>query len=325
MPPRRSCSTSPRNLIENEFLSVIHARPFADESDYDHMRRLLVEALAITGLPVYATIGDIDWWRSADEDPKAVFTANLWFAGEQPVAWAWPEDDQVDIVVHPDYPLLHDAALAWAEVEYRQRQGEFPEKPMRAWGYTGDAVRNAALAARGYQPTKDGSVLFIRPIVEAIARPPLPDGYSFDHVRGTFDVGRRTAVQRAAFESEFMTEDKTRAVQASPTYRPELDLVIIAPDGSYAAFAQIWLDEVNRVGVFEPLGVSADHRRRGLGRALMDEGCRRLQAMGATVACLGTGLENQRARALYEAAGFVDLDHNLAWVKPSSKTAGDEA
>ena len=91
---------------------MIHARPFADESDYDHMRRLLVEALAIAGLPVYATIGDIDWWRSADEDPKAVYMAHLWFDGEQPVAWAWPVDDQVDIVVHPDYPHLHDAALA---------------------------------------------------------------------------------------------------------------------------------------------------------------------------------------------------------------------
>jgi predicted N-acetyltransferase YhbS len=298
-----------------QFIMSLHDRPYRSEADYNHMRRLLIDALALTGLPVYATIGDIDWWRAADEDEGGVKMAHLWFDGERPAAWAWPVDDQVDIVVHPAYPALHDAALAWAEDEYRQRQGELPEKPMRAWSYTGDATRHAALAARGYRRTEDGFVFFTRPIVLA-GPPPLPPGYAFDHVRGEADVARRTAVQRAAFESEFMTEVKTRAVQASPTYRPELDLVIVAPDGEYAAFAQIWLDEANRVGVFEPVGVAAAHRRRGLGRALMHEGARRLGELGARVACVGTGFDNAPARAMYEAAGFTELDRNYAWIRP---------
>lgn len=294
---------------------MIHSRQFANESDYELMRQLLVETLSITGLPVYATIGDIDWWRSADENPQAVYMAHLWFDGERPVAWAWPVDDQVDIVVHPHYPELQDATLAWAEEEYRQRQGEFPEKTMRAWGFTGDSVRNAALTSRGYRPGNDGLVLYTRPII-AGDPPALPDGYSFDHVRGEADVARRTAVQRAAFESDFMTEAKTRVMQALPTYRPELDLVIVAPDGTYAAFAQIWLDEANRVGVFEPLGVSALHQRRRLGRALMDEGVRRLGLHGAQVACVQTGIDHLNARGLYEASGFVELDRDLAWTRP---------
>ncbi|MBP6016777.1 MAG: GNAT family N-acetyltransferase [Candidatus Promineofilum sp.] len=294
----------------------LHHRSYQSEDDYGHMRRLLVEILGRVGLPVYATIGDIDWWCSSDDDPQAVYATHLWFDAERLVAWAWPVDDQVDIVVHPDYPLLHDETLAWAELEYRQRQGEFPEKPMRAWGFTGDAVRNATLDARGYRRTDQGLVLY----TQAIERPPdalpLPPGYTFDHVRGEANVERRTAVQRAAFGSTFMTEAKTRAVQASPTYRPELDLVIVAPDDSYAAFTQIWLDETNHVGVFEPLGVAADHRRRGLGRALIAEGVRRLASYGAQIASVQTGLDNTAARALYEAAGFSELDRNIAWTKP---------
>jgi ribosomal protein S18 acetylase RimI-like enzyme len=283
------------------------------------MRRLLIDALALSGLPVYATIGDIDWWRAADEDEGAVAMAHLWFDGEQPVAWAWPVDDQVDIAVHPGYPALHGAALAWAEDEYRRRMGEFPEKPLRAWGFTGDAPRNAALAARGYRRAEDGFVFFSRPILPT-EPPQLPPGYAFDHVRGEADIDRRTAVQRAAFESEFMTEARARAVQASPTYRPELDLVIVAPDGDFAAFAQIWLDEANRTGVFEPVGVSAAHRRRGLGRALMNEGARRLGELGARVACVATGFDNAPARAMYQAAGFAELDRNYAWVRAIDQT-----
>jgi ribosomal protein S18 acetylase RimI-like enzyme len=144
----------------------------------------------------------------------------------------------------------------------------------------------------------------------------LPTGYAFDHVRGEVDIARRAAVQRAAFESEFMTEAKARAVQASPTYRPELDLVIVAPDGDFAAFAQIWLDETNGVGVFEPLGVSAAHRRRGLGRAIMDEGARRLGELGARTAVVQTGFENSPALAMYQAAGFAELDRDYAWTIP---------
>lgn len=296
---------------------MIHSRSFQSGADYALMRRLLVESLAITGLPVYATIGDIDWWRSSDDDPRAVYMAHLWFDEDRPVAWAWPVDDQVDIVVHPHYPALHDATLAWAESEYRQRWGENPEKPMRAWGFTGDAVRNEALAARGYRPTEGGLVLYTMPVLPSAAPPSLPAGYAFDHVRGEVDVARRTDVQRAAFESAFMTEAKTRAVQASPTYRPELDLVIVAPDDTFAAFALIWLDESNQVGVFEPLGVSAAHRRRGLGRAILHEGIRRLHALDARVACVQTGLQNHTARALYEASGFTELDRDLAWIRQS--------
>lgn len=294
----------------------LYHRPYQSEDDYNHMRRLLVDTLARAGLPVYATIGDIDWWRSSEDDTQAVYMVHLWFDGERPVAWAWPVDDQVDIVVHPDYPQLHDETLVWAEAEYRQRQGEFPEKPMRAWGFIGDAVRNEALAARGYRRTEKGLVLYTLSLDAPAGAPSLPAGYTFDHVRGEADVQRRTAVQRAAFESTFMTEAKTRAVQASPTYRPGLDLVIVAPDHSYAAFAQIWLDEANRVGVFEPLGVSAEHRRRGLGRTLMAEGARRLAAHGARIACVQTGIDNTPAKTLYEAAGFTQLDRDMAWTRP---------
>lgn len=297
---------------------TLHHRPYQSEDDYAHMRRLLVEILGRVGLPVYATIGDIDWWRSSEDHPQAVYMTHLWFDDERPVAWAWPVDDQIDIVVHPDYPQLHDETLVWAEVEYRQRQGEFPEKPLRAWGFTGDAVRNATLTARGYQRTDKGLVLYTQSIDSPPDAVPLPTGYTFDHVRGEADVERRAAVQRAAFESTFMTEAKTRAVQASPTYRPELDLVIVAPDESYAAFTLIWLDEANRVGVYEPVGVASQHRRRGLGHAMMLEGIRRLGQHGAQTVCVQTGFSNAAARAMYEKAGFVELDRNYAWSRPTT-------
>ena len=291
----------------------ISSRPYKNEADYAAVQGLVTDILGRAGPPVYATVGDIDWWRATDDGPDSVNTIHLWLDGERPVAFAWPFEDQVDIVVDPDYPALHDAVLAWAEAEYRERLGENPDKPMRAWGFTGDTARNAALAGRGYRRTDDGLVFYHQPIIATTEPPRLPAGYAFDHVRGEADVARRAAVHRTVFDPTWMTEARMRVVQTASTYRPELDLVVVAPDASYAAFALLWLDEVNRAGVFEPVGVSPAHRRLGLGRAILNQGVRRLGELGARMAFVQTGFDNAPAQALYVAAGFTELDRNYAW------------
>jgi [ribosomal protein S18]-alanine N-acetyltransferase len=52
------------------------------------------------------------------------------------------------------------------------------------------------------------------------------------------------------------------------------------------------------------LGVHPDHRRAGLGRALLAEGIARMVAAGARVVFLEVRESNRGARALYESAGF---------------------
>lgn len=306
-------------------LTPIHARPFQSEGDYEAMRHLVVDVLAHTGPPVYATIGNLDWWRAAEDDPRGVYNARLWFAGpERLVAFAWPVDDQVDIVVHPDFPALHAAALAWAEEHFR------PAPTFRAWAFTGDAARIAALTARGYRRTEKGLVTYgqaTRPSPnpsrwagDSAAAPSLPPGYTIRPVRGPEESEARAAVQRLAFESEWMTAAHHARVRSSPTYRPELDLVIEAPGGELAGFALLWLDAANRLGVFEPLGVAVAYQRRGLGRTLMMAGLHRLHDHGADYALVETGLDS-KARSLYEATGFTLLDTNFAWVSPNSQCA----
>lgn len=298
---------------------TLHDRPYASEDDYAAMRRLTVDILARTGPPVYATIGNLDWWRVADDDPHAVYAAHLWFDGpDSLVAFAWPVDDQVDILVHPDYPTLHDWTLAWAEQRFRPSD-ESATASFRAWAFTGDAARIATLTARSYRRTASGLVTYGRATAGA-PEPALPPGFVLRHVRGAEESEARAAVQRAAFESTWMTAERHARVLNSPTYRPELDIVVVAPDGEMAGFALLWLDEANQLGVFEPLGVAVAYQRRGLGRALMMEGLRRLQEHGAAFALVETGLAYE-ARGLYDASGFAVLDINYAWAAPGEQPA----
>lgn len=294
----------------------IHDHPYQSEADYDHMRRLLVEILARTGLPVYATIGNLDWSRCAEDDPDAISRTRLWFDDDHLVAFAWLVDGQVEIAVHPDEPALFGATLTWAEADHRPRGAEEPCTPLTVACFSRDEVRRATLLARGYRNTGEASVYYGQPLTVLPEAPPLPPGYNLRHVRGEQDAEARAAVQRAAFESTFMTAERHACVRAAPTYRPELDIVVVAPDGSFAAFALIWLDQANRLGLFEPVGTAVDHQRCGLGRAFMIEGLRRLAGLGVTQAVVCTGVDEVPARRLYEATGFIELDRCYIWARP---------
>jgi predicted acetyltransferase len=67
-----------------------------------------------------------------------------------------------------------------------------------------------------------------------------------------------------------------------------------------------------KVGLEEVATVPA-HRQRGLGRAVMTEGLRRLQRMGATTAFVG-GL-TPAANALYRSVMGPDYELYESWVK----------
>lgn len=56
-----------------------------------------------------------------------------------------------------------------------------------------------------------------------------------------------------------------------------------------ASSSTAWLDRANRVGTLEPVGTLPEYRRRGLARAAIYEGLRRLAREGVTRAFLGTG------------------------------------
>jgi mycothiol synthase len=102
-------------------------------------------------------------------------------------------------------------------------------------------------------------------------------------------------------------------MQRCPLYRRDLDMVAVCPDGSIAAFATAWFDDCARAGVFEPVATVPEHRRKGLGKALLLEGMHRLQYLGATRAYVASW--GEQAGGLYHSAGFTQFDWDQGWEK----------
>ncbi|HEY0001329.1 MAG TPA: GNAT family N-acetyltransferase [Actinoplanes sp.] len=78
--------------------------------------------------------------------------------------------------------------------------------------------------------------------------------------------------------------EKHHAAMRTPVYRPELDLVAVAANGDFAAYALGWMDEQHGCVLFEPIGTDPAHTGRGLARAICSEVLRVARELGAVQA-----------------------------------------
>ena len=67
------------------------------------------------------------------------------------------------------------------------------------------------------------------------------------------------------------------------------------------------------MGSFEPVGTAPEYQRLGLGKAVMHEGMRRLEKVGADMAFVGSG--SDKASAFYTSIGFTQSDLSEMWTK----------
>jgi ribosomal protein S18 acetylase RimI-like enzyme len=152
-----------------------------------------------------------------------------------------------------------------------------------------------------------GSVYLCRSLTDALPPTQIANGFTIRSCMGEAEVAERARAQYGSFDSTAPFEryvERFANFMRSPVYNPDLDIVAAASDGRIGAFCIVWPDPVNRVGHFEPVGTHPGFQRKGLGRAVMSEGLRRLKAAGMETADVVTPQDNLTAIKFYEAMGF---------------------
>lgn len=112
-------------------------------------------------------------------------------------------------------------------------------------------------------------------------------------------------VIRSAFGSTRFTLERWRDLAAGPPSTTADHLIGYDAAGTVIGAITAWSAGPGRTGLIEPLGVHADHRHHGYGRALCLAAAEALRRRGCTVAevCTPSGLTG--AVATYRSAGFV--------------------
>ena len=90
----------------------------------------------------------------------------------------------------------------------------------------------------------------------------------------------------------------------SPGYEMAQDLVVIAPDGTFAAFALVWIDPRSKTGQFEPVGTAPAFRRLGLGQTVLLKGLQLMQKQRLECAFVIVEGADTPAVQLYHSVGL---------------------
>lgn len=156
---------------------------------------------------------------------------------------------------------------------------------------------------RGFELDDEWTIVHLsRKLDQTIDVPNLPEGFSFRLLRGEAEVEAYVQLHQTAFNSKAMQVAWRDRSLRMPQYQADLDLFIVNEQDQPVAFCIGWMHPTNPVGQIEPLGVHPDYHQIGLGRAILLEGLRRLQAHGATTAQIDSYKFNDPALSLYQRA-----------------------
>lgn len=239
-------------------------------------------------------------------DRSALERIGIWEADGEIAAVATYESvlGEAFFQLSPGAAHLKPALLEYAEARLAAPGGE----ALHIFIPDFDAEFTALAQARGYRrlPEEDRGMLHLR-IPQPFPPIHLTQGFRLQSLAEENDLGKIDRVLWRGFnhpgEPPAGGEEDRRQMQAAHGFRHNLNMVAVAPDGNYAAYAGLWHQAENRYAYVEPVATDPDYRRLGLASAAVLEGIRRCAAEGATCAYVGNDLP------VYRSIGFEP-----AWV-----------
>ena len=291
---------------------TLKMRRYQGDDDFWRMRNFLREVFLINDrIERSWSTPRLDYWRwhfimTCEADPM------------EQVTYLWEtEDGRLAAIVHPIWKgeafmqvhpnfrsvELENEILACAE-QYLSSANPAGERRLYTLADEDDLLRQEVLVARGYTFRDAPVYRWRRDLDQPLPEIKTPPGYKIRSMGDAREYDARAWASWGAFhpdepDDDFDGGDWYANLQSAPLYRRDLDIVAEAPNGEIAAFSTIWYDDVTRSAVCVLVGTAPSRQRRGLGKAVILEGLRRLQHMGGRRA-FANGFDPP-ANALYAA------------------------
>jgi ribosomal protein S18 acetylase RimI-like enzyme len=300
-------------------------RRFEGQTDFWRIRDFLIATYPITPPGFNWEIRRWEGWHTHREDPNSLNPSlkkiGMWETDDGKLIGVVNPEGEGDahLQVHPDYRHLIEAdMLIWAE-ENLAVPADGSEQRLDIYVNEYDAPRLRLVKERGYQQMPWWGVvrrLYFGKGIKPIPQPVITDGYTMRPIQAdALDYQNMADLLNAAFNRHFHTaKEFDHFTKNAPSFRADLHLAAVAPDGSFASHVGVTYDESNRRGIFEPVCTHPAHRQKGLAQTLMFEGLHRLKALGARTAYVETG-DMELANRLYDTIGFTEVYKGYIWRK----------
>ncbi len=242
--------------------------------------------------------------------------ACLWFDGFGELAgFVISENGGPDfqIVTLTGYRLFSEEMLDWVLAEWGPVRG-----PLNTEVAQNNRWDIALLERRGFQRKPAFYTRRFDLRKELPARSPLAEGFTIVDMHSHPDYREQRLMRAEAFDDRStLTEEELQHqldfynhAHAGPIYHPQVDLCVMAPDGTLVAGCEGLIDARSRTAEVERVCTRSGYRRRGFAKAVIQECLSRLRDMGMLEAYI-TGYSPE-AIVLYGSLGATD---EVAWYR----------
>ena len=240
----------------------------------------------------------------------------LWEApGDRLIAYAFldaPNNLRFEISENGRTAELEAEVVAWgvSRLAGAVNPGEKPQSLDVVCRADDDATR-AMLSRHGFEEHPVRTLILSRPLFHPVTPPILPQGFTIRPVTGVEEAPALLALHRAAHGTDHLTLEDRLSWMMAPDYDPRLDLLVVGPDGTLAAYCLVQVsEEENRQsglaeGWTDPLATHPDYQRQGLATALLKQGLKILKSRGLKTARLATNSDNLAMLRTARKVGFV--------------------
>ncbi len=246
---------------------------------------------------------------------------NLWFDDNQLTAYALVDEyNNLLFDCLPDHlDLLGNEIVEWG-LNHVNSDAKTLDTNCRA----SDTARVEFLQSHGFIKTPSEGISMHRDLDQPIPIPTLPKGFTIRSIKGEEEAQALAELHRAAFGTDYVTTEVRQTWMRVPDYDPVLDLVAIAPDGTFAAYCMCSIShEQNQVtgrleGQTDPIATHPHYQKLGLAQAILNTGLHLLKERGMKTAKLGTSDDNIAMQKTAHAVGFY-INHKIIWFEKATK------
>ncbi|MGZ9584291.1 GNAT family N-acetyltransferase [Paenibacillus marinisediminis] len=212
------------------------------------------------------------------------------------------------LVTDREHTFLLSEMLAYAEKELSVVDND--KHTLSVWVTNKETEKIELLSRNGYTKVHTEPVRIFS-YNNSFLNAKLPEGFSIVSLEDENDYKKIHDCLWKGFDHGDNPDndiDCRMLMQSGPNYRKDLTTVIKAPNGDYACFAGMWLDETNKYAYLEPLATVPKYRKMGLATIALTEGMKKSKALSATY-CFGGVPE------FYTAIGFETSCYRELWKK----------
>ena len=285
------------------------SRAYRDEADHGRVMGFLRDT--------YAETGGLENWlppRFENNSREMDSWIRVWEHDGEIVGLVVPEKPfQYFIQLHPRYKHLYDEMVRWIEKHSRSIGDEGVK--LSIIELEGIPAREDALRRRGFSKEGVYGIFRLRDVDAPIPDYKIPNGFSISSARPTDFDEIASCIRQVFGHGDWFTRDILEELASASFYNPDLDLVAVDESGKIVSFCTFRVDPPSRTTELEPMGTLAEYRGRGIGRALLCEGFRRLRKYNPSLLYIGGAANNPAANRLYELTGFTQRIDMYRWVK----------